>query len=426
MVRRSVRGHVATSVLAWLFLAIGPLQAVEFTDVYASIGAGAEGRINNVGLTIFPTLIIPVGGQFEGMGQAYTAVAGDASFFDANPAASATLEFTELTFVHNNWIADTAIEGLVYTRRISDVGLAVGGKFLHVPFTRYDTTSRQVAGGRYSEGTVGVNASYNFLRSYSFPGIAVGTTLKAAYRHVPQEIAPDQSAVGFAADIGVLSRFDLLKRFSARAPNFAAGVSARNFGPPVEGEPLPSQITAGIAYRPIRPVIIATDFILPVSFAPDVPPPPPGGAVGASVRVTPFFSAQTGVLLRWGGSRVSMGASLTLADLSVDVNYNLDLATQFRNPDRFSVQARLNFGDEGRRALRDLVDQYYLEAWRASAVGNLEVAIEYSQRALELDPTFTPAAQLLEISLATRQLQRDLRAIDLESLGEMTEDEPLF
>jgi len=72
------------------------------------------------------------------------------------------------------------------------------------------------------------------------------------------------------------------------------------------------------------------------------------------------------------------------------------------------------------------VDQYYLEAWRASAVGNLEVAIEYSQRALELDPTFTPAAQLLEISLATRQLQRDLRAIDLESLGEMTEDEPLF
>ncbi len=424
--RRLVRGPFAASLLMGLLFVVGPLEAVEFSDIYASIGAGSEDRLANVGLTIFPTLIIPVGGQFEAMGQAYTAVASDASFFDANPAASSTLEYTELTFVHNNWIADTSIGGLVYTRRISNLGLAVGGKFLHVPFTRYDTASRQVAGGRYSEGTVGVNVSYNFLRSYSFPGVAVGATVKTAYRHVPQEIAPNQSAVGFAADIGVLSRFDLLKRFSARAPNFAVGVAARNFGPPVEGEPLPSQITGGIAYRPVRPVIVATDLIVPLSLAPDVPAPPIGGAVGASVRITPFFSAQTGMLLRPGGSRISMGATLTLADISVDVNYNLDLATQFKNLDRFSIQARLNFGDEGRRALRELVDQYYLEAWRASAAGELDTAIEYSQRALDLDPTFTPAARLLEITLATRELQRDLRAIDLEGLGETTDDEPAF
>ncbi|MFW6313491.1 MAG: UPF0164 family protein, partial [Spirochaetota bacterium] len=305
-----------------------------------------------------------------------------------------------------------------YTRRAGDLGLAVGGKFLHVPFTEYDALSRQVSGGRYSEGTAGVNASYNLFRSYDFPGISVGATLKSAYRYVSPQIAADQSAIGFAGDFGILSRFDFLKSYSSRSPNFSVGLAARNFGPPVGGEPLPSQFNAGVAYSPIRPVIIATDMILPVSLAPGIPAPAIGGAIGASVNVTGFFSAQAGMLLRWGGSRFSLGATLDLTDISVDVNYNLDLATQFTNIDRFSVQARLNFGDEGRGALRDLVDRYYLEAWQASALGELDVAIEYSQKALELDPGFSPASQLLRISLDTRQLQRDLRAIDLESIGE--------
>lgn len=401
-----------------LLLCAGGARALEFSDIYATLGESVADRAENTGLAVFPTLVIPVGGEFEGMGQAYTAVARDASFFDANAAASSSLEFTELTLVHNNWIADSSLEGVLYTRRFDDLGLAVGGKFLHVSFTEYDALSRQNAGGRYSEGTVGINASYNFLRSYEFPGVAVGATIKSAYRFVPRQIAPNQSAIGVAADVGVLTRFDLLKGFSSRTPNFSAGLAARNFGPPVRGEPLPSQLTAGISYAPIRPLVIAGDLLIPVSLAPGVPAPSIGAAVGMSVRVTPFFTAQTGFLLRWDTPRFSMGATLDLTDISVDINWNLDLLTQFRNIDRFSVQARVNFGDEGRGALRDLVDRYYLEAWQASAIGDIELAIEYSRRALDLDPTFTPAQQLLALSLDTEQLQRDLRAIDLESIGE--------
>jgi len=416
--------RLVTALSATVFgLSALTTPALDFSDIYATIGENSSDRVRNTGLTVFPTLIIPAGGEFEGMGQAYTAVARDASFFDANAAASSSLEFTELTFIHNNWIADTSVEGVLYTRRAGDLGLAVGGKFLHVPFTEYDALSRQVSGGRYSEGTAGVNVSYNLFRSYDFPGVAIGATLKSAYRFVPAQIAPNQSAVGFAGDLGVLSRFDFLKQYSSRSPNFSVGVAARNFGPPVGGEPLPSQLTAGVAYSPIRPIVIATDVIVPVSLAPGIPAPSIGGAVGASVTITEFFSAQTGMLLRWGGSRFSLGATLDLTDISVDVNYNLDLATQFTNIDRFSVQARLNFGDEGRGALRDLVDRYYLEAWQASALGELDIAIEYSQKALELDPTFTPASELLRISLDTRQLQRDLRAIDLESIGEALESD---
>lgn len=405
-----------------LLVCAGGASALDFSDIYATLGEGVADRAENTGLSIFPTLVIPVGGEFEGMGQAYTAVARDASFFDANAAASSSLEFTELTLVHNNWIADSSLEGVLYTRRFNNLGLAAGGKFLHVSFTEYDALSRQRSGGRYSEGTVGINASYNFLRSYEFPGIAVGATLKSAYRFVPQQIAPNQSAVGVAADVGVLTRFDFLKGFSSRTPNFSVGLAARNMGPPVRGEPLPSQLTAGISYAPIRPLVVAGDVLVPVSLAPGVPAPSIGAAVGMSVRITPFFTAQTGFLLRWDTPRFSMGATLDLTDISVDINWNLDLLTQFKNIDRFSVQARVNFGDEGRGALRDLVDRYYLEAWQASAIGDVELAIEYSRRALDLDPTFTPAQQLLALSLDTEQLQRDLRAIDLESIGESIDE----
>lgn len=415
-----------TAVFCLFLLITGSVAALEFSDVYATLGADTE--VSNTGLYIFPTLVIPSGGEFEGMGQAYTAVARDASFFDANPAGSATLQFTELTFAHNNWIADSTIEGVMYSRRLGDIGLdelgvAVGGKFLHVPFTEYDVLSRQVSGGRYSEGTIGVNASYNFDfgRSFEFPGLAVGATIKSAYRYVPPQIAPNQSAVGFAVDLGALTRFNFLKAYSSRTPNFGVGISLRNVGLPVQGEPLPSQFTAGIAYLPLSAITLATDIILPFSLAPGVPAPSLAGAAGMSVRIAPFFTAQAGMLLRWGGSRISMGANIDLTDISIDVNYNLDLATQFSTIDRFSVQARLNFGDEGRGALRDLVDSYYLDAWRASAAGDLEQAIELAERAISLNPEFTPAITLRDITLDTLQLQEDLRAIDVESLTDSIE-----
>ena len=81
-------------LIAGLLLATHDLAAVEFSDIYAWIGNRRGAQPQNTGLTIFPTLIIPSGGEFEGMATAYTAVARDVSFLDANAAASATLRTT--------------------------------------------------------------------------------------------------------------------------------------------------------------------------------------------------------------------------------------------------------------------------------------------------------------------------------------------
>ena len=406
--------------IAGLLLSPHDLAAFEWSDIYAWFG-NPDRQPQNTGLTIFPTLIIPSGGEFEGMATAYTAVARDVSFLDANPAASATLGLTQLTFTHNNWIEETYIDGAIYTMRFDDLGIAFGGKFLHVPFTEIEADSDQGGSGLYSEGTVGANISYNFLRDFYYPGLSVGATIKTAYRYVPESIAAGQSAVGIAADIGVLTRLNFLKYYASRSPNFAAGIAAKNFGPAIRGEPLPSQLTTGIAYSPIRPLIIALDFIVPVSLARGVPPQQVAGAIGAAVQITPFFAAQTGLLVRVENSRFSLGATLHLPDVTIVTNYTLDLATQFKNFDRLSVQAQLNLGDRGRGELRDTVDRLYLDAWVLSAGGELEQAVRLLNDALELDPTFTPATELLELTQRTLDLQEELRAIDLEGLGQTTE-----
>jgi hypothetical protein len=317
---------------------------------------------------------------------------------------------------------------VLYAIRFDDLGFAIGGKFLHVPFTALDQFGQQHGSSRYSEGTVGLNVSYNFLHSYEFPGVAVGATLKTAYRYVPAVIAPEQSAVGFAADLGVLARFNFLKGFSSRTPNFAVGLSARNFGLPVEGEPLPSQLTAGLSYAPARPVTVALDAMLPVSLAPDVPAERFGGAVGVSVDITEFLSARTGMLLRFGGSRFSIGATVDLADISIDINMNLDLVTQLTSLDRFSVQARLNLGDRERKRIQALVDGYYLSAWVNYTSGDLGRALRNAMAALEIDPEFTPASELLDLLEQAIELDANLRAIYAEAGtaegGDTTADVP--
>ena len=225
------------------------LFATDFNDIYG----GAAGRFDflqdpNTGLTVFPTLTIPMGGEYEGMGTAYTAVARDSSSFEANPAASATMRYTELSVMHNNWIADTNIESVVYTNRRDNLGYAFAGKFLYVPFTGYDHWGERAGAGYYSEGVTLANISKNFLGDYYFDGISLGANLKAAYRYVSPAIATGQSAVGIMTDLGMLTRFDFAKPYYSRDKNAAVGMVVKNLGPNVLGEPLPKSVTFGVAY----------------------------------------------------------------------------------------------------------------------------------------------------------------------------------
>jgi hypothetical protein len=366
----------------------------------------------NTGLTVFPSLLIPMGGGYEGMGTAYTALARDSGFIESNPSASSVLKNTELAFSHHNWIADSTLEGVVYTIRFNDLGIGVGGKFLSVPFTAYNEWGVSGAKSYLTESLATLNASYNFFSSSKFYGLAAGMNLKVAYRGVPAELAPNQSSFAFMTDIGLLTSFNFLKPYYARTKNFSVGMALKNLGiVTLAGEQLPLTATAGIAYSPWRPLQLSCDFNLPLSLDPvNAPAEKWNVAVGSSVEVARFMSMQAGVLLKPGNPRISLGAAIdmgmiNLVPLAIVATYNLDLSGKAGPIDKFSVQARVNLGDRGRGALQQKVEELFLLGVEEYSNGNYARAVEFWKQVLEIEPSDQAAVENIRTAEDALSLQ---------------------
>ncbi len=395
-----------------LILVAGCLLYSEYSDFYFDWEEYFARRGDpNTGLTVFPTLLIPMGGNYEGMGTAYTAVASDSGYIEANPSGSSILKMTELSFLHHNWIADSNIEGVVYSIRFNDLGIGVGGKFLYLPFTRYDPWGERQGKGYYSETVATLNVSYNFFSNYYFSGVALGTNVKIAYRNVPIAIYPDQSAFSAMVDVGVLTRLDFLKLFISRSKNFSLGAAVKNLGAFALGEPLPTVATVGVAYSPIRPVTLAFDLNLPFSLDQvNYPAESWNIASGFNVIVTDFLSVQSGVQLKGDNPRFSVGSTLELDNISFVANYNLDLSGQMSPVDKFSVEAKLNLGDMGRAELQKKSEELYLDGLEAYAKGDIPEAIKHWEMVLQVDPKFIPARENIETATRALQLQKEIEA----------------
>lgn len=392
----------------FLFLCLpGGTQGIG-NDAYGSLSDiyNADG---NAGLTSFPVLLIPMGGRAEGMGTAFAALADDLTFIEWNPAGSSMLGFAELGFFHNNWIADTKVEGIVFASRFNDLGYGAGVKWLYSPFSEYNMYGDRVSKGYYSEVVASLNMSYNFLAGYYFSGVSVGANIKGAFRFMPDYTDTDdtgnndgelisgsglsQSAAMAMVDLGALTRFNLFKFYNAREKNTSAALVIRNLGPPAKNDPLPTSLTAALAYKPLRPLTLSFDFTLPLNMQDIRLSEKPYWAVGTNVQITDFLSMRAGLLGRYGGYRLSIGSAINLGKISLDLNYSLDLLTQITPLNRISLGARFNFGDQGRQEKSDQVDALYLSGLDAYTEGNYEQAKIYWEEALEINPRFDPARE---------------------------------
>jgi hypothetical protein len=367
----------------------------------------------NAGLTAFRSLLIPMGGLAEGMGMAYTAAARDSSYFEANPAASAIIDQTELGVFHNNWIADTKIEGAVYTVRYRNLGFGAAGKWLYLPFTGSDDFANRIGSGYYSEATAAFNTSYNFLQGYNFTGLALGATAKVAWRSVPTELAKaaGNSGLGIMVDTGALVRFNLLKLYSSRTKNMAVGLAVKNLGPPVLGEPLPTVASLGLSWSPLRPLVISFDISQPINLLEPAKSEVPMVAGGFALAMTDVFGLQGGLLIKTGMPRLSVGSTFTIDLVKVTVNYTLDLTTQFTPLNRISIQAAFLLGDQGRSSLAKKVDKLYLDGLSEYGKGNVDAAIALWTEALANDSTFDPARESLHAAENAKKLKADMEAI---------------
>jgi opacity protein-like surface antigen len=401
----------SVSILAFgLLLAVAPRTSAQTADIYQVI-SNILNIDRNAGLTTMRSLLIPMGGLDEGMGTAYSAVAKDSSYFEANPAASSLLDATELSVFHNQWIADTKIEGFVYTIRTKNLGFGVGGKWLYLPFTATDQYGDRVGAGYYSESMLGANVSYNFFPGFYFSGLSVGATGKIAYRSMPtvdSGATAGNSALGFMIDGGLLSRFNFAKFYSSRAKNFSVALTVKNLGPPVQGDPLPTIAGVGLAYSPLKPLTLSLDFTQPVNLVDVSKSESFYAAGGYLVQVADFFTVQGGLLIKGGNPRLSIGSSFDVDLAKITVNYTLDLTTQFTPLNRISVQAAFSLGDLGRGDIAKKVDTLYLNGLDEYARGEIDTAISMWEEALALDPSFDPARESRDAAQASKGLKQTM------------------
>lgn len=384
--------------------------AQSYSDIYQLI-SNILNIDQNAGLTTMRSLLIPMGGLDESMGTAYSAVARDSSYFEANPAASSLLDSTELAVFHNNWIADTKIEGAVYTIRYKNLGIGIGGKWLYLPFTATDEYGDRVGAGYYSETMLGLNASYNFFPGFYFSGLSVGATGKIAYRAMPavDDLSTSgNSALGVMLDAGILSRFNFLKGYSSRSKNTSVALTVKNLGPPVEGDPLPTLASLGLAYSPLKPLTFSLEATQPLNLVDLSLSESFYAAGGALVQLTDFFTLQGGLLIKGGNPRISIGSSFDVDLAKITVNYTLDLTTQLTPLNRISIQAAFNLGDLGRADIAKKVDNLYLSGLDAYARGEVDSAISAWEEALKLDPSFDPARESRDAAQAAKGLKQTM------------------
>jgi len=418
----NMRNRIITVLTFTLLILPVPIHALDISDPYAYVAGILEPLIDkNEGTTTFRSLLIPGGGRSEAMGSAFSALANDISFFESNPAGSATMKNTELSVFHNSWIADSRIETASFTQRTDYLGYGASIRCFYVPFTEYNTFGERVSRGYYTETLGTLNISYNFFSGYYFKGIAAGANLKAGYRNMPDysdnygklqtNSGLKQSAFTVMADGGLQTRFNLLKLYNSRDPNFFIGLTLRNFGPPVLGEPLPSVVTAGIAYKPANPLVISGEVQQPVNL---LKPKESGMTVygaGFSVEFAKFFTFLGGIQLKGANPRISIGGEMNVNDIQFNINYTLDMTTQTALFNRISLAAKLNLGDRGRADRQKMVEQLYIKGLTLYAQGDYENAIAIWNRALAIDKHFEPASEGISTATTTLNIQRKIKEL---------------
>ena len=406
-------------ILFIFFLCAGlPLWA-DSADSYGSISDYLDSIYSiddNAGLTAFPVLNVPMGGRSEGMASAFTAVCDDISFIEYNPAGSSMLPRSEVAFFHNNWIADTKVEGAVFTSRIRNLGLSAGAKWLYTPFTEYNLYGERVSKGYYSEAVAILNASYNFLAGYYFSGLSVGVNLKGAFRFVPDYADAEdnviagsgrsQSAAMAMGDIGALTRINLFKFYYSQEKNTSFALVAKNLGPPALEDPLPTVFCAALSYKPLRPLLFAFDFSVPLNLTEPQLSEKPYFSVGTAINVTNFLSMRAGILFKAGSTRLAVGSAITLNKIALDVNYTLDLLTQLQPLNRISIGVRFDLGDQGRQTVVERVNNLYLTGLEAYSSGRYNEARDNWEEALRLSPRFDPARESLKIMSDLEAVER--------------------
>lgn len=203
-------------------------------------------------------LKIPVGPRAIAMGEAFTAVADDATAVYWNPAGLNQLGGTELTAQYDVFIETVRYEYFCAGTKVgNEAALGIGAKILSTGQDQAVTGVDGAGNPQYGPGYVGENymdidLAGAYRLSYYFD---IGLTVKYINKNLSGTSASD-----FAADIGVM--------YHTPIPHLQIGLDLQNMGPGLKfdqiADPLPFTAKLGIAYK-----MFNDDFV--VDYDLDVP-----------------------------------------------------------------------------------------------------------------------------------------------------------
>jgi hypothetical protein len=173
--------------------------------------AGAED--GSSGLTF---LKLGAGARAIGLGDAYTAVSGDASCIYWNPAGTVDVENIDVVVMHSEWFEGIRYEyvGGVKSDGAQAFGLAITGLYMDDLERRDGPTSAPI--GHFGVFDFAVMGTYGRKLTEH---LDVGAGAKYLFEKID-----DESATGFAADLGARYRIPSV-------PGLYAGASIQNLGP---------------------------------------------------------------------------------------------------------------------------------------------------------------------------------------------------
>ena len=371
--------------------------------------------------TSFPSLNIPAGGRCESLGTAMTAMCDDPSFMDYNPAVSSILKETQAAVFHNSQISGGSMETITGTTRFNNFGT---GFQLKTFFSRYNLSGTKNSSNYYSETSLAINTSYNFFSGYDFKGLAAGISLRSTWRNMPDYT--DSSALAFTADFGLLMRFNFFKEFSSDMPNLSVGLAANNIGFFLTGfksglkteKNLPSKISIGLSYRPIKKLLVNLEFRQPINLKNILLSESFAVAAGLEFSFTDFFDVEGGILFQDGKTKLSTGTQFSFQKIQMSLSYacTLDSITQEHS---VSLAAKINLGDKGRAQNDEQVKKLYAEGIELYAKGekeNMLKAIEKWEEAKKLSAStgikFDPAIKAIKTAKELISLHQQIISVE--------------
>ncbi len=250
-------------------------------------------------------LNLGVGARAIGMGDAYTAVDGDASSIYWNPAGIINVENIDITLMHSEWFQDIRYECLGGVRSYGDyaIGASVVGLYTDDLEERDGPTAEPIGHFRYFD--------FAFTGSYArrlTDNLDVGGSVK--YLH---ETIADYSAKGVAVDLG--GRY--------RIPGFdglTAAVALLNLGPQMKFDEeqfdLPVLYKVGVALDvPVDALrgnlVVASDAVMPAD----------GGArihYGMEYEYAGMIALRFGYRSGWDNHNVSWGLGVKVRNFRLD------------------------------------------------------------------------------------------------------------